>query len=140
DVNIDLHFAATKAGGTRGFDVDVTHVGVKQQVVSQHVVHADLASQAPGVIQIEAAEAFAFGCAGQLGVEEPGVVQTQADIGLESRARIQRVVHGTQGRRQVLDVRQFAIQAGKRSRHALDAYAVAERRGGQQFDTDFVSD
>src|SRR5690606_35584248 len=63
-----------------------------------------------------------------------------AHVGLEGRLIVQWVVHDTQGRWQVFDISQFAIQAGNpgRSTHALNANLMAEGGRGQQFDPDLV--
>ncbi|MNJ68592.1 hypothetical protein D3C77_648530 [compost metagenome] len=85
---------------------------------------------------------MALALGGQLFVEEDGVVDAHAQVGLEGGVAVQRIDHGAEGRRQVGDFAQFAIQAGNTGEraHALDTHIVSERRGSQQLDTNLVGE
>src|SRR5690606_34683556 len=58
-----------------------------------------------------------------------------ADIGLEGRLAVQRIIDNAQGRWQVLEAAEFAI---KRCAKTFYAHVVAERGGCQQLDTNLV--
>ena len=104
----------------------------------EHVVEAQFAGQAPGVLQLHAAETLRLAVAGEVFVEEGGVVHAQAAVGLEGAVGTAHgVVLEQQGRRQLLDVGQLAVQARA---EALDVDLVVERSGGDQFHAPLVGE
>ena len=83
DVNIDFDLGAAEVRCACRIDVDIANLGVDHHIVGQHVIHAHLRSQAPRVLHVQAAEALALSFAAELVIEEPGVVDASADVGLE---------------------------------------------------------
>src|SRR5690606_6754197 len=141
DVDVDFEAAyAVQIGLAGGVDIDIAHLRVDHPVVAEHIVGPDLGSQTPGVVQAEAVEVLPFGSTAELFVEEPGVIDAGADIGLERRGVVQRVVHHAQRWRQVLDAAQLAIQPGKAALQTGNAYVMAERGSRQQLDPYLVGD
>src|SRR5690606_266480 len=69
-----------------------------------------------------------------------GRVKAHAHVGLKGGLAVQRVVPHAQGRRQVSDFAQLAIQAGfiKYLTQTLHMHVMGEGSGGQQLDTDLV--
>src|SRR5690554_7777488 len=132
DVDVDfglLHAESSGAlDGSFGIDIDIANLGVDHPFVAEHIVSTNLEGQAKGVVQLQAAEALRLPGAAQVFLEEGGVVQTYANVGLERRTVGQRVVHHAHGRRQVLDIRQFSVQDRKSTRlnssHVRISYAV----------------
>src|SRR5690606_24386383 len=129
DVYIDFGFGYAECAwafdGGLGINIDIANLSVDHQAVGQHIVSTDLKGQTPRVIQLQAAEALSFALAAQVFLEECGVVNADTDIRLESRFAVQRVVNHAEGRRQVLDVAQFAIQSAK----PFNTYFMAEWGG-----------
>src|SRR5690606_13656192 len=101
DVDVNFYRGGVQLHGGLGADVDVANLRVDHQLVVQHVVGADLEGQAERAVEAEAVEVSSLACPGQLFIEEDGVVEAGADIGLEGRVATQRVIHCAQGRRQV---------------------------------------
>ncbi|MNN64030.1 hypothetical protein D3C81_1794490 [compost metagenome] len=75
--------------------------------------------------------------AAQVFIEEQGVVDADTGVRLELGARLHRVVLQRQGRWQLLDVGQLAVQPAAQ---ALDAHGVLERGGRQQLQADVVGE
>src|SRR5690554_4412859 len=136
DVHIDVHRRGAEFQGGLGADVDVTDLRVDHQLVVQHVVGADLEGESEGAVQAEVLEAVILAGLRQLFIKEDGVVDTGTDIRLEGGVAAQGVIHGTQGRGQVSNLAQFAVQAA----HALDGHIMGEGGGRQEFDTDLIGD
>ena len=56
DVDFDLLPGSFRVGRAGGLDVDVANLSVEHYVICQHIVHADLGSQTPGVFHVEATQ------------------------------------------------------------------------------------
>src|SRR5690606_16086639 len=83
DVYVDFHLVSSQIGSTGGINIDIANLSVDHEAVRQHIVSANLEGEAPGIFHVQPAEALAFGFAAQFVIEEPGVVDASANIGLE---------------------------------------------------------
>ncbi|MNT39980.1 hypothetical protein D3C72_1762680 [compost metagenome] len=89
------------------------------------------------VLQLEVAEALFLACAAQVFVKEQGVVDTDASVRLEARIWLHWVVLQRQRWRQLLDVRQLAVQPAAQTFYAD---GVLERGSCQQLQADVVGE
>lgn len=79
-----------------GVDVDIAKLGVKHDVIGQHVIHADLSGPAPRVLHAEIVKPASACGATNAFIEELCVIDPRADIRLESRFIVQRVINQAQ--------------------------------------------